>query len=89
MLGFGKPSQDKRCFQTITLEELGLKPMKVSEGTSIHCMVKVVRDDYDQRRHTYGSGGYEEDIKTIEDQDVDFSMKYSQYNDNSTSADWG
>jgi hypothetical protein len=71
------------------LAELGVKPIKVSEGTSIHCCVKVKSDDSSQRRTTYGSQGYEHNIEKIEGQDVDFKMNYSRFNDNSTSADWG
>lgn len=46
--------QEKRTFD-ITLKELGLKPVKVSEGTKIHIIVWITVYESEVRRHYYGS----------------------------------
>lgn len=39
----------------ITLKELGLKPVKVSEGSKIHIIVWITVYESEVRRHYYGS----------------------------------
>ena len=55
---------DKK-WQTIDLQEkCGIKPIKVSEGSKIHIMVKVANDD--MRRCYYGTSGYRDQYSKIE-----------------------
>lgn len=53
---------DDKLHFSVTLKDLGAKPIKVTADTSIHCCVRVTSDDYEVRRHGYGSGGYPEKI---------------------------
>lgn len=80
-----KDSEKK--WHTITLNELGVKPIKVLEGTQIHVMAKVTNDNC--RRVFYGYEGYHNKLESIPDQDFDFETEYSSFNDNSTNQDWG
>lgn len=78
---------EEKNWHEIKLANIGVKPIKVSEGQDIHCLMKVSKDD--ERRTTYGSGGYVADIEKIKDQDFDFITKSSSWNTNSSSSDWG
>ena len=71
----------------INLKDLGVAPIKVSEGQKIDCCMKIKDDD--MRRTWYGRDGYKNRYSTFSDQDYDFDTDYSRYNDNNTSADWG
>ena len=77
----------EKKWHEINLKELGVKPIKVAEGTKIHCKIRVTDDDH--RRCFYGYSGYKDRYSVIPDQEYDFDMDYSSFNDNSTSADWG
>ena len=72
---------------TFKLKDVGVPPIKVSEGQEIHCCLKVMNDDY--RRTWYGQGGYKEHYSVKQDQEWDFTTGYSDHNDNNTSSDWG
>jgi hypothetical protein len=76
-----------RKWHSINLSEIGVKPIKVSEGQKIHCLIKVTNDDV--RRCLYGYSGYKDRYSVIENQEYDFDVVSSRFNDNSTSADWG
>lgn len=77
---------DKKWW-TIDIRDVGEKPLKVPEGTHIHVKCKVTSDE--TRRCHYGYNGYKENYNKIENQDYDFDMDYSCFNDNSSSDNWG
>ena len=79
---------EKKWFE-FHLKDLGHAPVKVSEGQKIHCMVKVVSDDYEQRRCLYGYDGYQRHYSELEDQEYDFDTAHSSYNGNCTNDSWG
>jgi hypothetical protein len=66
-----------------------MKPQKVSEGSKINILCKIINSDTENRRHFYGSQGYQHDIETMPDQDYDFDMERSDFNQNSTGPDFG
>ena len=77
----------EKKWHDINIKDLGCKPVKVAEGTRIHCKIKVTDDDH--RRCFYGYSGYKDRYSVLPDQEYDFDMDYSSFNDNSTSSDWG
>lgn len=79
---------EKKWF-TIDIRQFGEKPVKVSEGTMIHCKIRCESDDYEQRRCFYGYDGAKTQYSVIEGQDFDFETATSSHNQNSTSEGWG
>ena len=79
---------EKKWF-TIDIRQFGEKPVKVQEGTLIHCKIKCENDDYEQRRCFYGYDGGRNQYSTIEGQEFDFETAYSSHNSNRTSEGWG
>ena len=71
------------------LKDLGVKPIKVSDGGKIDICMKCCSDDYEYRRTSYGYHGYQDRYCKIEGQDYDFDMKTSELNCNNTSESWG
>lgn len=78
---------EQKCF-TFTLKELGSKPVKVKAEQKLHVCMKIVRQEYEQRRCFYGSDGNESQYNEIE-QPNDFKMETSRLNGNCTSHNWG
>lgn len=53
-----KPDEEKdpeKKWHTITLKDLGVKPMRVKADTQIHIIIRVTSDDYEIRRCFYGT----------------------------------
>ena len=57
----------EKKWQTIDIRQLGVKPLKVSEGIKIHCMIKVDRDDSTYLRCRYGYSGDRSQYSTLPD----------------------
>ena len=87
-ISFENAQKDEHRCHTIMLEQLGEKPVKVSEGTKIHCVFKT--DNNDTRRCCYGECGSSTYYRNISGQDHIFEMSSSNYNSNGgTTSDWG
>lgn len=55
----------EKKWHEIRLSDFGVKPIKISEGTKLHCKIKVCSDDY--RRCYYGYSGYQDRYSVIID----------------------
>ena len=63
------------------IREFGEKGIKVSEGTLIHCKVKLREDNNTEiKRYIYGYEGYKHNYSKLEGQDYDFDTEYSSHN---------
>ena len=56
---------EKKWF-VIDIRKFGVKPIKVSEGTEIHCKMRCESTDYALRRAFYGENGTRAVYSTIE-----------------------
>ena len=63
--------------------------MVVGEGDKIDICIKCDSDDTDFRSTLYGYRGDSRHYKSLEGQEWDFDTSHSQYNNNSTDANWG
>lgn len=80
---------DKR-WQTIDIRTLGEKPVKVTEGTKIHCLVKCAHDDGSYMRCYYGQYGSKSYYSVLPDQDYDFDTASSSLCEHGcTTSTWG
>ena len=57
---------EKKWFE-IYLNDLGEKPINVSEGQEINLCIRVTTTDYEIRRCFYGYRGYERDYSVLPD----------------------
>lgn len=73
----------------VTMQDLGLKPIKIAADQKLHLVIKIEAYDSETRRHRYGRDGYPDSYRTIEGQDQDFEVENSRFNNNSTSQSWG
>lgn len=69
----------------IDFQKIGISPVRVQADTPLHLCAKSTCSN--PNRFNYGYEGY--NYQTLPNQDFDFTIEYSSFNQNSTSTDFG
>ena len=79
----------EKKYQTISLKELGIEPIKVEADSKITTLIKVKSNNHEQMRCLYGYDGEKCFYSKLEGQDYDFNIEYSELAITYSYYNWG